>query len=184
MQKNQDMHQILSRLDKIENKLITYRGKCIPTEDDAFYCAWDRFYAMASVFASAMTVSLLAVTAKGTLKANEFRHYAEKEYNKICMGNGHFANEFSAFLAQGQSTHICSDLMRRKEDAMQGLIQWLYSGVKYGAGLGITGIITKMNGGITYYASILRKAHCRRIGHNDARYCTTIGVPLKDAFTR
>ena len=173
------------KLDTIEKKidehpLIKYRGRCEPPEDDPFFCQWDRFYAMASLMCSATTAALVGASVKGIWTALEFQKLAEQEYNKICTGEGHWGLEFAAFLAQGQSSHICSDLQRRKEDAMQGLIQWLWAGAKSGAALGITGLIAELSSGVSRFASILRKAHCRRINHDDGRFCVPHGVPVAD----
>lgn len=179
------MYSIISKLDTIEKKidehsLAKYRGKCEPTENDPFFCQWDRFYAMASLMCSATTAALVGASVKGVWTAMEFQELAEQEYNKICTGEGHWGIEFAAFLAQGQSTHICSDLQRRKEDAMQGLIQWLWSGAKTTASLGITGLITQLSSGVSRFASILRQAHCKRVNNDDARFCAQHGVPVAD----
>ena len=186
VQKDKKMYTILSKLDAIEQKLnahkrISYRGNCEPTHDDPFFCNWDRFYSFAAFFTSACTASLVAVIAKGVMTAQEFKRVAEEEYDKICSGQGHWGMEFSAFLAQGRSTNICSNLMEKKEDAMQGLIQWIWSGLQKGAAIGVTGLISNMNSGLTKFASILRLSHCKLTNYKDPRFCAPPGIPVNEA---
>jgi hypothetical protein len=175
------MYTIIEKLDKIEARLPSakYRGKCEPTEDDPFYCSWDRFYAMSSLFASAVTVALVGTAINGVMTADEFRETAEEAYSNICLGKNAWNVDFIAFGWEGESTHdkvkahtmVCNDLMRRKDDAMQLLISWLWFGIKSGTRLGVASLITSLNSGLSKIASILRKAHCKRVNYNDPRFC-------------
>ena len=197
----------LSRWDELEAKLnaderVSYRssylnplryikylqgryavglGTCEAPDNDPHFCDWDKFYYFAALLHAACAAAVGGAIVKGVVDALRVQQFAEKQYNLICQGKGSWGIEFASFLGQGKSSNICSDLMEKREDAMQGVIQWIWSTGKTITGLGLAGLYSRMNNSVTELASKLRLTYCMNNNYPPA-HCIQEGRRVQEGI--